>query len=183
MPFPILKEDWETLVRIATDVAGKGRAGLVLRALEGRVERDLSTARSSVHLNEPDDPRPFQIEKMVLGRDACPYVMVHEFGHAYHCYYWPIQSALMEPPCARAEAVALLFERELQAYAWDHYIYNPPKPFLTDLATSAWEKRREDHREIRRVYPEAFDIMEQALHNSRWRDSLHTMVGRIVDGE
>lgn len=184
MPYKILKADWETLARVATDTAGRGRAGLVLRALEGRVWRDLGTERSSLHFNEPHDPRPFRIEKMVFGRCACPYVMIHEFGHAYHCYYWPIQSAMMEPPCVEAEAVALLFEHELQEYAARHYIYNPPrdKPFLTYLATSTWQKRRRDHEEIRKAIPDAFDKMEQVVHDGGRNADFHTLVERLVNG-
>lgn len=172
--------EWDTLKLLACDTAGRGRAGLVLRALDGKIEVDESTPRSALYFDE----KVMKISRMVYGRQRCPYVMIHEFGHAYHAYYWPVLTALMRPPCARAEAVALLFECELQAVAAEKYLYRPPKgmPFFTYLATSTWQARLKTLRALRQENPEPFDILEQMVDTHRPTQDFHSLVERIVNG-
>lgn len=170
--------EWKVLRRIAADIAGRGRAGMVLRALEGKVFVE-DSARSGLHFDE----RTFKIDRMVFGSQRCPYVMAHEFGHAYHCYYWPVLSALMSPvPHPTAEAVALLFEMELREVALCRYAGNPPKglPGFVYLGTSTWQVRAKDLKAHRRDDPRPFDILEKMLQDAP--KDFHTLVGRIVDG-
>lgn len=176
---PLSDAEWKVFSLVAQATAGRGRGGLVLSRLSGRVLVDERDPGSALHFDE----RTLMIDKLVLGRVRSPYIMAHEFGHAYHCYFWPVLSALMPVPNPRAEAVAYLFEMELQAYAARHWTHRPPKahPSFGYLATSAWQARRQAHHAHRRREKEPFDILEQMLQNPS--QHFHTLVGRIVQSD
>lgn len=156
------------------------RARLVLRALEGKV---MLTEKEPGSVLRFDETRG-RIYELVYGTERGPYQMIHEFGHAYHCYYWPFESAYMVPvPHARAEAVALLFELELQTWAAERWVHKPPvgQPQLTYLATSTWKVRAAQLQALRAKHPEPFDKIEQIGHRAPL--DFHALVETLVRGQ
>ena len=181
---PVLaKKEREMLAFLATRVAGP-RARLLLRYLEGRLFTDRSENTSVCWFDEEAG----QLDRIVYGFSRCPFVLVHEFGHAWHCYYYSQQTVGVVRglgagvhSIASLEAVATLFEVRLSKMA-KRFEYEAPKDFpgLAQLGTM-WIKRE---KEVNRwassdeTGARALDILGRLGYTGD--EPIHDLVGRIM---
>lgn len=173
------KKERELFAVLAREVAGP-RAALVLRALEDKLFRDDEAAMSTCWFEE----ETARIEGIIFARERGPFTLIHEFGHAYHCFYFAAETAALclglkdgVHHLSLTEAIAYLFEERL-AQLIPQFLYRCPVefPFLSKLQ-GAWTKRVAV---IEGWAPPALDILHNLGHTDD--EPIHDLVKRIIHG-
>ena len=176
---PLSGVEFLLLSRLAMLTAG-ARAGLVLRRLDNRVYVDPDQAEGRIYF----DTRTLMVDRLVYGRLRSPFDLIHEFGHAYHAYYWPVATTIPRDgrdAHSKAEAAAYFFELELSRRMERGIPQAMVKefPLLRNL-NSTWGMRRRHLNNLNLEWPEPFDILAEKGHTEG--ALFHDVVGSIIGG-
>lgn len=178
------KKERDVLILLAGEIGGP-RARMLLRYLEGRLFRDDNENTSVCWFDEAIG----KLDRIVYARARCPFVLLHEFGHAYHCYYFEKETTGVVAgmgdgvhSIASLEAVATLFEIRLSKMVTRFEHGGPPAghPHLAQLGTM-WSKRSkeiEDWAAADETGTRALDILDKLGYTGD--EPIHDLVGRIM---
>lgn len=166
--------------RLGAYVAGN-RAKLVSRYLQGKLTIDSSEEISVTWIDE----KTRKLDGIVFGRQRGIFTLIHEFGHAYHCYYFGDQSVAIgdpdDPLCVKpkGEAVAIMFELRLGGMA-NKFAVERGHPPVLKMLPNIWATREPQLNKWLDRNSDVLDILEKVLHDNPVA-CLHELVERVFE--